>query len=379
MPIAKRGRKYQVTVHHRGERFRRSFDVYADAEAWESQTKHNLKYGKPVDMGDEGPTQTRGVTMAQLREETLTHHWAGAKSKKTSEMNSASVCEALGWDLPVISVTTRRVENMVIKLSEAGNSDATINRKLSALSTMLKYGQKHGYVQQLPDMSRKREPEHRIRWVTPEEEAEALAYFEHVGQEDMADFMCLALDTGFRRSELLRLQARDVSDGKVFIWESKSGRARSVPLTRRASAILGKRLNRIEKPTDRLFTGWTKDMIRYHWDRARHHMGLMGDPQFGIHVLRHTFCSRLAQRGVPIPAIKELAGHSSIVTTQRYVHMSPDNLRNAIGVLDEGTGLKSTETPHASDRGVDRGVAQNISTNGNKNYHGINDLETLAK
>lgn len=357
MPIVKRGRKWLATVHYRGERFRRTFDYEADAESWESQTKLNLKHGKPIDMGEETSAQTRGVNMERLRNEALERHWAGAKSAKTASINTRSVCEYLGWDMPVTMVTTRRVEDMILKMAQDGNSDATINRKLSALSTMLKYGMKHGYLSSLPDMSRKKEPEHRIRWVTDEEEAELLAYFRHVGEDDMADFVALALDTGVRRGELLKLEARDVTNGKVHLWDTKNGRSRAVPVTNRASAILGKRLNRVEKPDSKLFGDWTKDSIRYHWDRARNHMGLMRDPQFGIHVLRHTFCSRLAQRGVPMPVIKELAGHSSIVTTQRYVHMSPDNLRDAIGVLNSSTGLKSTDSPHASECGVDGGVA----------------------
>lgn len=378
MPIVKRGRKFQVTVHHRGERYRRSFDVYADAETWESQTKLDLKHGRPVDMGEDAPEQTKGVTLSRLRDEALRHHWAGTKGYNTASKNSLSCVELLGADLPVTQVTTRRVEDMVIKMADAGNSDSTINRKLSALSTMLKYGMKHGYLSKLPDMSRKREPEHRIRWLTDNEEAEALAYFEHVGNEDMADFTKLALDTGFRRGEMLRLQARDVADGKVFIWESKARKPRSVPLTRRATAILGKRINRTEHPTDLLFEGWTPDMIRYHWDRARHHMGLMSDPQMGIHVLRHTFCSRLAQRGVPMAAIKELAGHSSIVTTQRYVHMAPDNLRDAIGVLETDTRLKSTGTPHATPCGANSGVVHERINSGYQNPFENNPLESGA-
>ncbi len=43
----------------------------------------------------------------------------------------------------------------------------------------------------------------------------------------------------------------------------------------------------------------------------------------GIHILRHTFCSHLAMRGVPARAIQELAGHGRLATTLRYMHLSP--------------------------------------------------------
>src|SRR5512135_2028600 len=53
-----------------------------------------------------------------------------------------------------------------------------------------------------------------------------------------------------------------------------------------------------------------------------------------LHVLRHTFCSRLADRGVPAGHIQKLAGHASITTTERYMHYSDEGLGKAIAALD---------------------------------------------
>jgi hypothetical protein len=47
-------------------------------------------------------------------------------------------------------------------------------------------------------------------------------------------------------------------------------------------------------------------------------------------MLRHTFCSHLAMRGAPARANQELAGHQDLTTTQRYMHLSPAALDNAI-------------------------------------------------
>jgi site-specific recombinase XerD len=54
----------------------------------------------------------------------------------------------------------------------------------------------------------------------------------------------------------------------------------------------------------------------------------------GPHILRHTFCSRLALRGATPKAIKELAGHVHSSTTDRYLHLAPSALRTAIDLLD---------------------------------------------
>ena len=61
----------------------------------------------------------------------------------------------------------------------------------------------------------------------------------------------------------------------------------------------------------------------------------------GVHILRHTFCSHLAMRGAPARAIQELAGHQSLSTTQRYMHLSPATLERAIRLLDEPHPVQS--------------------------------------
>ncbi len=57
-----------------------------------------------------------------------------------------------------------------------------------------------------------------------------------------------------------------------------------------------------------------------------------------LHVLRHTFCSRLAMKGAPAKAIQELAGHQNLGTTLRYMHLSPAARESAIKLLD-GDGI----------------------------------------
>jgi len=68
--------------------------------------------------------------------------------------------------------------------------------------------------------------------------------------------------------------------------------------------------------------------------RATERAGLV--PTRSLHILRHTFCSHLAMRGAPTRAIQRMAGHSSIATTERYMHLSPEAEETAIRLLDAG-------------------------------------------
>ena len=48
------------------------------------------------------------------------------------------------------------------------------------------------------------------------------------------------------------------------------------------------------------------------------------------HMLRHTFCKNLERAGASLPEIARLAGHSSILTTQRYITPSEGDLARAM-------------------------------------------------
>jgi integrase len=56
--------------------------------------------------------------------------------------------------------------------------------------------------------------------------------------------------------------------------------------------------------------------------------------RIGWHVLRHTFASHLAMRGVALKVIQELLGHSDMKMTMRYAHLTPQIRHAAIELLD---------------------------------------------
>jgi site-specific recombinase XerD len=82
----------------------------------------------------------------------------------------------------------------------------------------------------------------------------------------------------------------------------------------------------------------TQRLLDGHVRRASRRAGLRS---IGPHALRHTFCSHLAMRGAPPRAIQELAGHRSLNTTLRYMHLSPAAIEGAIRLLEPAQALQN--------------------------------------
>ena len=63
-------------------------------------------------------------------------------------------------------------------------------------------------------------------------------------------------------------------------------------------------------------------------------------PDFTFHVLRHTFCTRMAEDGMDVKVLQDIMGHSNIaVTMQVYNHVSDDRAINEMNKIQNVIGL----------------------------------------
>jgi site-specific recombinase XerD len=78
----------------------------------------------------------------------------------------------------------------------------------------------------------------------------------------------------------------------------------------------------------------TVNQCEYAWSWVRKQLDLEDDKMFVIHSCRHTTASRMVSAGVDLYVVKEILGHSSIQVTERYAHLAPGKLVQAIEVLE---------------------------------------------
>ena len=161
----------------------------------------------------------------------------------------------------------------------------------------------------------------------------------------LADFIVLALHTGCRSQELLGLEWDRVDLHNNLIQleakHTKSGKGRSVPINKDARAAL---LNRARyRATHCPDSPWVFAHSNPRWQGQRIHSVKKAFAaackraqidNCSPHTLRHTCASWLVMEARPLIEVRDILGHSTVKMTERYAHLAPDHLRNAVQSIE---------------------------------------------
>jgi integrase len=250
-------------------------------------------------------------------------------------------------------------------------SPASINRTIELLRHMMNWAVGREYLERTPFrrgtetlIRKQHEDNRRRRRLSEDEEVRLLA----VATPFLRSMIIAALDTGMRQGEMLALQFGDIDENQQLIVirgeTTKSKKTRVVPIsTARLKAVLEwLRLDaddekksaealvfsdEIGEPIGRFRTAWVTAVLKAHgvkpeW-KSYNWTALTPTCQQAFkrinlhwHDLRHEYASRLVERGVPLAQVRDLLGHASITTTERYDNQKLENLQAAVLKLESG-------------------------------------------
>ena len=245
-------------------------------------------------------------------------------------------------------------DDHVLEIKKLDLAASTINKILQALGQILRGAQAKGFVKDLPKIQRLKNTGHRHDFYPPPEYDRLV----HAAASDPRALVLVLLggDAGMRIGEIIALEWSrvDFAANKVHVeladWNGhvgppKGGKPRSVPMTPRLRLAL----QALERTGTRVFTRsegrYAREgdritrIVARSWLKLVHKRAEL--PIRGVHTLRHTFCSHLAMAGAPVTAIRDLAGHSSVAITQRYMHVAPAAM---VGAIDLLAGLHKTSS-----------------------------------
>lgn len=239
-------------------------------------------------------------------------------------------CDAILAGRPVAGFSQVDLDHLIATLRGRGNSNATINRKLSAVGKLLKKGASMGEVHALPEFRRLKGRAGRLRFLEFEEEDRLFSAI-RLRSEDYFRLSVFLVDSGARLGEAIGLRWNDINDGRATFWLTKSNRSRTIPLTARArAAVEAAGHKRGPGP----FAGIRQHRYRAVWNEAKDAVGLADDADVVPHILRHTCASRLVRGGVDIRRVQTWLGHQSLQMTMRYAHLATSDLDACLPALE---------------------------------------------
>lgn len=216
---------------------------------------------------------------------------------------------------------------------EKGLSKRSINKHLSILSSILKWAAKMGHCQPLPfAMNVFPAKQTKAAPVRPLTKRQVDAIFHNIEPEYRLLFLLMS-DMGLRRNEAMTLKAEDVDESlRTVTVRGKGSKYRTIPWTsERLEKELLSSLDRRHSGylTVNSETGKPFYSIRKALMRAAKTAEVNRD--IDHHLLRHTFLTLAAENGISPHALQQIAGHSSIETTNKiYTHVRRDFVRDEV-------------------------------------------------
>ena len=253
--------------------------------------------------------------------------------------------ELLGRDRELSDVCREDINVCIGELSKMHRKSTSINRFISSVRSLFAYCLKNGHIEKNPLLSLKTIKVSKVmpRFMT-ESEVDALCELPEHNEllwekRDRAIFEML-YSSGCRVSELASLKISDFTSGigQVVVL-GKGNKERTVYFGQHAQKAFLEYLKDRKKVIEEhglnpkniqsifinqkgtpLSTGGIRYILtRYTGARGtKHHVN--------PHAFRHTFATQLLARGCDVRLVQELLGHSTISTTQRYTHITTEEL-----------------------------------------------------
>jgi integrase len=316
--VRKRGKSWSAQVRIAGWRsFTKSFKTKSDAVCWVQQTEHHLK-NTSLPLVDVGDISLRELLQTYAKE--VSSHLRGSEIEiyKLNLYSKHPIAEN-----KLINLTQRHFEHLRderLKKVKSGTVHADLMMFRRVFKTAIHkwgYGLPKNPVEHLqlpsPHKSRKRR-------LMPSEKERLLTAASTQRNIYIASIIEFAIETGMRRSEILKLRWCDVDleNGFSSLYDTKNGEDRRVPLTKRCIEVL----KTVPQRHEQVFP-ISATCLRLAWNRARN-KACITDLRF--HDLRHEAVSRFFEMGMSVPEVALISGHKDVRQLFRYTHLNPENV-----------------------------------------------------
>lgn len=344
MSVYKRNNKYWISFRFNHVRYRKASpdNTYSGAKAFEALLRQRLARGEPIEVVEKKIVKI--VTFEDFSDKWL-KTYVKTNNKPSEQNQKKCIIEkhlkpAFGG-LPLDKITVLLIEEFKSNKQSENLSNKTINNITGVLSKCLKTAEEWEIITKTPKIKSLKVAPKDPNYLNENEYNKLI----EAAKEDRLSYemILFTLRTGVRIGELLALDWSDINFANRLvtikrnivnghIGSPKNNKYRSIYL---AQDILGVLQTR-KKDKGLLFPDshgsyLSRFSCRHKLEKFCRKANVK---KISWHGLRHSFASQLATNGVSLKTIQELLGHSDLKMVQRYAHLEPVTLKEAIRTLE---------------------------------------------
>ena len=336
MSVRKRGDKYTVDVAVNGKRIQKTVGPNKrEAIAVEAKIKEDARRGEFFGFSESAPP------FKQLAKKHLELY----KAKRSIETESALLkpaIEAFGDrrvnEVAQFDIEKYRAGRMNTPTRFKGKrKPSTCNREIAALHRVFQCAVRWKMIRVNPvsGLEPLEEARGRARFLTKDEARSLL----ESSPAHLAPIIAVALGTGMRKGEILKLKWDDVDFDRRLIYirqvNAKTGVARHVPMSEAVCKVFS---SIARNGCVYVFSDGNGKPYRDNRTAFKNALKKAEIRNFRFHDLRHTAASYMVMAGVPMRTVGDILGHTTDTMTERYAHLLPEHRLKAVESLPDWRG-----------------------------------------
>ncbi|HNW19702.1 MAG TPA: tyrosine-type recombinase/integrase [bacterium] len=344
MSVYKRNNKYWIAFRYNRQRYRKASpdNSYAGAKAFEALLRQRLAKGEPIELAQKKEIKIpnfQDFSDKWMKTYVATNNKPSEQGQKKCMINKHLI--PFFGRAPLNKISAMQIEEFKSKKQSDGLSNKSINNILGILGKCLKTAQEWEIIDKIPKIKPLKVAPKDPVYLNENDYNRLLEQAKNKGL--FYEMLLFTLRTGVRIGELLALEWPDIDFNERvvtikrnivngYVGSPKNNKYRRVYLANDLFNILSaRRKNKGLIFPDINGNYQSRSSCRHRLERLCSQANLK---KLGWHGLRHSFASQLATNGVSLKTIQELLGHSDLKMVQRYAHLEPVTLKEAIRTLE---------------------------------------------
>lgn len=338
---------YRVRVRLKGSPEQHAtFDRLTDAKRWAQSTEAAVREGRHFKTAE-----SKKRTLADLVNRYIEHVLPTKPKQIRDQTHQLRWWQEHLGDHVLADITPALIVECRDALGKRC-SPATVVRYMAALSHAFSIARDEwGWLEDSPmrKVKKPRESTGRVRFLDDDERPRLLKACQDSSNPWLYLVVVLALSTGMRLGEIMRLHWRrpstppenlawgvvHLSQKAIILYDTKNTDHRRIPLSGHALELLVEHAKTRRLDTDLLFPGKKSAHkpidLRRPWETA---LEIAKIDDFRFHDLRHSAASYLAMNGASLAEIAEVLGHKTLQMVKRYAHLSESHTSKVVASMN---------------------------------------------